>query len=57
MPLVTAAKFFDGNADDGSIAANLIEHPGVARFAALSAAIGVRPDGTGGARRYYRPDG
>ena len=44
MPLVTAAEFFDGNADDGSIAANLIEHPGVARFAELAAVISARPD-------------
>lgn len=44
MPLVTAAEFFDGNGDDGSIAANLIAHPGVTRFAELAVAIGARPD-------------
>ncbi|HKW46066.1 MAG TPA: hypothetical protein VJN70_01420 [Gemmatimonadaceae bacterium] len=43
-PLVTAAQFFDGNGDDGSIAANLIEHPGVRRFAELTSAIEARAD-------------
>ena len=44
MPVVPAAQFFDGNDDDASIAANLLEHPGVARFAAVTLAVARHPD-------------
>lgn len=44
MPLVPALELFDGNNDDASIAANLIHHPGVRRFAELVSGIEARPD-------------
>ena len=44
VPVVTATRFFDGNDDDACIAANLYEHPGVARFAAVVATLEARPD-------------
>lgn len=44
LPVVSAAQFFDGNDDDASIAANLVGHPGVARFAAVTRALAERPD-------------
>ena len=42
LPVVPAARFFDGNDDDASIAANLVEHPGVARFRAVVSAVEAR---------------
>ena len=42
--VVPASQFFDGNGDDGSIAANLVEHPGVARFGEMISAIEARAD-------------
>jgi hypothetical protein len=43
-PVVPAAHFFDGNGDNGSIAANLLEHPGVRRFAEVASMIEARRD-------------
>lgn len=43
-PVVPSAQFFDGNGDNASIAANLVEHPGVGRFAALISKVEARRD-------------
>ena len=42
-PVVTAVRFFDGNDDDASIAANLWEHPGANAFRDLVARVGHEP--------------
>lgn len=42
--VVSLEDFFDGNDNDGSIAPNLLDHPGVARIASVLRAIRDRPD-------------
>ena len=44
LPVVSLEAFFMGNEDLGSIGCNLPEHPGVARFFELLAAIRARPN-------------
>ena len=43
-PVVSIAEFFDGNGDMASIAPNLIDHPGLARFEEVFAGIERRAD-------------
>jgi hypothetical protein len=43
-PLLSLELFFEGNDDEGSIAPNLGNHPGVAHFASVLLEIRARPD-------------
>ena len=47
VPVVPYEIFFDGNTDDGSIAANLLSHPGAARFSDLLDGVAARDDVSG----------
>ena len=42
--LVSAARFFDGNDDLGSIGCNLSDHPGIETFRKLLVGVMDRPD-------------